>query len=115
VKETSGFRAIGQAIHIGKTAAASVAGPKSKGQPPVELYIAKLIAQCETAEPYGAILVACRRLLPFVDDLDRASAYRLAKALRAMLHRSAVGVNAVAAALESGSGRRLTALLKEGV
>lgn len=114
IKETSGFKARGLAKSIGTRAVKDVASGKAKAPPPVELYMAKLIEKCEKAEPYSDILTECRRLIPFVDDLNKAQSLRLAVALEAMLKRSAVGVVAVAKALRDGNAKRVTALLEKG-
>lgn len=112
VKQIGGFKARDVAVGIAKKAVQDVAGPKAPKVQQVEIYLSKLIDVCEQAEPYAAILRDCRRLIPFVDDLQPASANRLASALEGMLKRGEVGVRSVAAALRSGNYRRVVALLE---
>lgn len=105
VVEQGGFRARDLSVEIGKAAARKVVEPKAKGLPQIEVYAARLIAKCERPKtPYSDILTDCRRLVPFVDDLDAKLARTVAAALETMLRRDAEGVRGVVVALRSGDG-----------
>ena len=90
---------------LGRAAVRAVK-PTLKALPHVDLYILKLMHKCERSEPYGGILTECRRLIPYVDELDPALLTRLTTALRDMLARSTRGAEGVTRALESGDGAR---------
>lgn len=113
VLESSGFKAQRQAATIGKEAAKRAAAPKAKALPPIEVYAARLIAKCEKSiGRYDDILTECRRLTPFIEDLNKKLANQLADALLKMLKRDAEGVKNVVSALRAGrSAGRTKALL----
>lgn len=113
VKETGGFRARNMAVGIGKAASEQVAGKKPKTLPMMEVYAARLIEKCNTSDPYGDILTECRRLIPYIDDLDVALARKLADALDGMLRRSTTGVQSVAKALRTGNADKFRQALLE--
>lgn len=114
VTEAGGHKARDLGVSIGKAAAKKVAEPKARALPPIEVYAAKLIARCERSTGrYDDVLTECRRLTPFVDDIDKGLALRVADALLSMLKRDAEGVRAVVNALRSGNGKALVALLEE--
>lgn len=114
IKDSSGYRASQVAVGIGKAAVQAVLEKKPKSAPPVEVYIDKIIARCAVAEPYHQILTDCERLIPYIDDIDKARASRLASALEAMLKRTVYGVSSVCQALRSGNRQRLRKALEAG-
>ena len=73
---------------------------KVKEPPMIENYVARIIKRSSTVEPYDKILRECGRLLPFLDDLDKRLAAKLADALEAMLKRSSAHVKSLASALK---------------
>jgi ParB-like nuclease domain len=113
IQDTSGFKAQTQAGEIGRRAVREIA-PKAKRTPEIEIYTARLIKRCETAEPYSDILTECYRLVPHLDGLSQSLANQLAAALAAMLKRSTAGVDLLITALRSGNRQRVAALLKKG-
>jgi hypothetical protein len=114
VTEAGGHKARVLAVSIGKAAAKKAAEPKLKTLPAIEVYALQLVAKCEKSTGrYEDILTECRRLVPYVNDLHRSLAVRMADALLAMLKRDAEGVRNVVNALRSVDSKALVALLKE--
>jgi hypothetical protein len=82
VRETTTRKVRDEATRIGRQAAAKVAGPKVKVGQDVEIYIKKLINKCNSdAAEYHEVVTECRRLIPFVDDLDTDQLSRLAESI----------------------------------
>lgn len=104
------------ARRAGRDSADAVAhqvGKRVETLPTIQVYAKKLIAKCEgSTGRYDDVLKECRRLIPFVDEIDRGLAGKVADALVEMLKRDAEGVRNVAAALRSGRGETFAALLE---
>lgn len=112
IREDSAFRARSDAVSIGAAAVREVA-PKAKTQPPVEIYIAKLIDRWQWAHPAHEVLTDCRRLVPFIDDLQPAQARKLADVIETTYTRALTEVQRMAKTLRSGNIPRIKALLEE--
>ena len=114
IQDQSAFKARAGAVEIGKRAAATVAEPKKKKTPTIEIYTINLIRRCETYIAYQDILTQAQRLSPYLDDLNATLAEQLAKALEALVHRSGHSLLTLAKALRSGNHKQVQKLLKGG-
>ncbi len=101
-----------EAAEIGRVAATTIKGKKRKSAPPVEFFIAKLVKRCSETILGSDILDDCRRLIPFVEDLDKQQVSQLVKAIDEMLDRGERGFRDIQKALKSGKPNELRKLLE---
>ena len=112
-KKGSGKQARSEASAVGRAAATRVAGKAAKkSQPPIEVYVGKLIKVYATYSPAEPLITKTRRLLPFIGDLDANLSRALAEAIEKFVERQNRVYLDLAKALRSGNKRRVTALLK---
>jgi ParB-like chromosome segregation protein Spo0J len=107
VRENTGSKAREEAKRIGHQAAAKVAGPKVKGGPDVEEYIKKLINKCNLDVDHHDIVDECRRLIPFLDDLDPDQLSRLADSIENYADRQYRTLTDLAKTFRSSRGSNL--------
>src|ERR1043166_2815475 len=87
VRDKTGFKARKEAKEIGRAGAAEGARPKAKVGPDVEVYIRRLCEKCDESAAYQTIVIECRRLIPFHDDLDPDQLHKLADSIERMIER----------------------------
>jgi hypothetical protein len=107
VRESTGSKVREEAKRIGHQAAQKIAGPKVKVLPEVEDYIKNLIDKCNLDAEFSAIVVECRRLIPFLDDLDAGQLIRLAESIEKYANRQYRTLTDLAETFRSARGSNL--------
>jgi ParB-like chromosome segregation protein Spo0J len=107
VRESTGSKVREEAKRIGHQAAQKIAGPKVKILPEVEDYIKDLIDKCNLDAEFSAVVIECRRLIPFLDDLDAGQLIRLAESIEKYANRQYRTLSDLAETFRSARGSNL--------
>jgi hypothetical protein len=107
IRESTGSKIREEAKRIGHQAAQKIAGPKVKVVPEVEDYIKNLIDKCNLDAEFSAIVIECRRLIPFLHDLDAGQLIRLAESIEKYANRQYRTLSDLAETFRSARGSNL--------